>query len=129
MRVLMLAQFYPPDLGGEERHVRNLARALVGRGGDVVDAVAGCGRGDGVGHGEVVADVRCGGWIVALQWVRLREVERVRQGTPIGVEVIGIGHAFGQVGDAETEHLWLRSEGLENVEHRRERGDVRHLGV
>jgi len=28
----MLAQFYPPDIGGEERHVRNLAIALSARG-------------------------------------------------------------------------------------------------
>lgn len=32
MRVLMLAQFYPPIIGGEERHVRNLSLALVKRG-------------------------------------------------------------------------------------------------
>jgi len=32
MRILMLAQFYPPTIGGEERHVRNLAIELAGRG-------------------------------------------------------------------------------------------------
>ena len=32
MRVLMLAQFYPPIIGGEERHVRNLSIALAQRG-------------------------------------------------------------------------------------------------
>lgn len=32
MRILMLAQFYPPTIGGEERHVRNLAIALAARG-------------------------------------------------------------------------------------------------
>ncbi len=32
MRVLMLAQFYPPAIGGEERHVRNLAIELAARG-------------------------------------------------------------------------------------------------
>jgi glycogen synthase len=32
MRLLMLAQFFPPDIGGEERHVFNLANALAGRG-------------------------------------------------------------------------------------------------
>jgi len=32
MRVLLLAQFYPPLIGGEERHVRNLAQALAARG-------------------------------------------------------------------------------------------------
>lgn len=35
MRILMLAQFYPPDIGGEERHVRNLALALSSRGHEV----------------------------------------------------------------------------------------------
>ena len=32
MRILMLAQFYPPDIGGEERHVRDLAANLAKRG-------------------------------------------------------------------------------------------------
>jgi glycosyltransferase involved in cell wall biosynthesis len=32
LRVLMLAQFFPPDIGGEERHVLNLATELVRRG-------------------------------------------------------------------------------------------------
>jgi glycosyltransferase involved in cell wall biosynthesis len=35
MRILLLAQFYPPVIGGEERHVRNLAVELAGRGHDV----------------------------------------------------------------------------------------------
>ncbi|HJU00616.1 MAG TPA: glycosyltransferase family 4 protein [Actinomycetes bacterium] len=35
MRILLLAQFYPPKIGGEERHVRNLALALTERGHDV----------------------------------------------------------------------------------------------
>jgi glycosyltransferase involved in cell wall biosynthesis len=32
MRILLLSQFYPPVIGGEERHVRNLGAALVQRG-------------------------------------------------------------------------------------------------
>lgn len=32
MRILMLTQFYPPIIGGEEQHVRNLGGALVARG-------------------------------------------------------------------------------------------------
>jgi glycosyltransferase involved in cell wall biosynthesis len=35
VRILQLAQFYPPVIGGEERHVRNLAVELAGRGHDV----------------------------------------------------------------------------------------------
>ena len=35
MRILLLAQFYPPMIGGEERHVRNLATEFARRGHDV----------------------------------------------------------------------------------------------
>jgi glycosyltransferase involved in cell wall biosynthesis len=35
MRILLLAQFYPPVVGGEERHVRNLAAALAAKGHEV----------------------------------------------------------------------------------------------
>jgi glycosyltransferase involved in cell wall biosynthesis len=38
MRILMLAQFYPPVIGGEERHVAALSEALVERGHDVAVA-------------------------------------------------------------------------------------------
>ncbi|GAA4121697.1 glycosyltransferase family 4 protein [Nocardioides fonticola] len=35
MRILLLAQFFPPIIGGEERHVANLARELAARGHEV----------------------------------------------------------------------------------------------
>jgi glycosyltransferase involved in cell wall biosynthesis len=38
MRILLLAQFFPPDIGGEERHVFNLASTLARRGHDVAVA-------------------------------------------------------------------------------------------
>ena len=38
MRILMLAQFYPPIIGGEERHVHNLSLELVARGHNVAVA-------------------------------------------------------------------------------------------
>jgi glycosyltransferase involved in cell wall biosynthesis len=38
MRVLMLAQWYPPIVGGEELHVRNLATELASRGHEVTVA-------------------------------------------------------------------------------------------
>ncbi|HYL41607.1 MAG TPA: glycosyltransferase, partial [Candidatus Binatus sp.] len=38
MKVLMVAQWYPPIVGGEELHVANLSRALVDRGHDVMVA-------------------------------------------------------------------------------------------
>ena len=46
MKVLLLAQFYPPVIGGEERHVRNLAVALAARGLDVHVATLGTDRGE-----------------------------------------------------------------------------------
>jgi glycosyltransferase involved in cell wall biosynthesis len=38
MRILMLAQNYPPTIGGEEQHVRNLSMGLAARGHDVAVA-------------------------------------------------------------------------------------------
>src|ERR1039458_7034335 len=38
MRILLLAQFFPPDIGGEERHVFNLANTLAARGHEVAVA-------------------------------------------------------------------------------------------
>jgi len=38
MRILMLAQFYPPIIGGEERFVRDFSAALAARGHDVAVA-------------------------------------------------------------------------------------------
>jgi glycogen synthase len=38
MRILLLAQFFPPDIGGEERHVFNLANILAERGHQVAVA-------------------------------------------------------------------------------------------
>src|SRR5258708_7414497 len=38
MRILMLSQFYPPIIGGEEQSVRTLSTELVSRGHDVVVA-------------------------------------------------------------------------------------------
>jgi glycosyltransferase involved in cell wall biosynthesis len=38
MRVLLLAQFFPPHIGGEERHVLNLSTALAARGHQVAVA-------------------------------------------------------------------------------------------
>jgi glycogen synthase len=51
MRLLLLAQFFPPDIGGEERHVLNLANTLAGRGHDVAVATQ---RLDGVPDREVL---------------------------------------------------------------------------
>src|ERR1700744_5113505 len=38
MRLLLVAQFFPPDIGGEERHVFNLGNILAARGHDVTVA-------------------------------------------------------------------------------------------
>jgi glycosyltransferase involved in cell wall biosynthesis len=41
VRILMLTQFYPPYIGGEERHVRNLSAYLAARGHEVAVATLG----------------------------------------------------------------------------------------
>jgi glycosyltransferase involved in cell wall biosynthesis len=41
VRILMLTQFYPPYIGGEERHVRNLSAQLAARGHAVAVATLG----------------------------------------------------------------------------------------
>jgi len=51
MRLLLLAQFFPPDIGGEERHVFNLANTLADRGHEVAVATQ---RLDGVPDQEVL---------------------------------------------------------------------------
>jgi hypothetical protein len=38
MRILLLAQFFPPGIGGEERHVFNLANTVAERGNQVAVA-------------------------------------------------------------------------------------------
>jgi glycosyltransferase involved in cell wall biosynthesis len=61
MKILLLAQFYPPDIGGEERHVRNLAVALGTRGHDVqvvTTALPEAPAGDAVEDGVRVRRVR-----------------------------------------------------------------------
>src|ERR1039458_5371782 len=52
MRILLLAQFFPPDIGGEERHVFNLANTLADRGHEVAVATQ---RMAGVPDEEVLA--------------------------------------------------------------------------
>jgi len=53
MRILLLAQFFPPDIGGEERHVFNLANTLAGRGHEVAVATQ---RQSAVDHPVVCVD-------------------------------------------------------------------------
>jgi glycosyltransferase involved in cell wall biosynthesis len=44
MKVLLVADFYPPSPGGLEAHVRRLARALVASGHDVTVLAGGAGQ-------------------------------------------------------------------------------------
>jgi glycogen(starch) synthase len=57
----MLAQFYPPDIGGEERHVRNLSLALAARGHHVdvlTTALPVTGTGSSLEDGVLIRRVR-----------------------------------------------------------------------
>jgi glycogen synthase len=54
VRILLVSQFYPPVTGGQERHVRDLALALVGRGHEVeVATISSGGRVGTSDDGEV----------------------------------------------------------------------------
>ena len=80
MRVLMLSDFYPPTVGGLERHVQGLAHELARRGHDVAVAMLQQGREDAHetgtgtgaasceehGPGSVVRLYRIAGWSRAL---------------------------------------------------------------
>ena len=55
MRILMLAQWYRPILGGEELHVANLSRTLTARGHEVTIATL---HQEGLAHEEMDGDVR-----------------------------------------------------------------------
>jgi len=75
----MLAQFYPPTIGGEERHVRNLSIELVARGHDV--AVATLWR-EGLPEFECDQGVRIYRIQGSLQRVNVLFSEKERQHSP-----------------------------------------------
>lgn len=79
MRILMLAQFYPPTIGGEERHVQDLSVELVARGHDV--AVATLWR-PGTAEFEVDRGVRIHRIRGSLQRVGTLFSEKERQHSP-----------------------------------------------
>ncbi len=79
MRILMLAQFYPPAIGGEERHVRNLSIELVARGHDV--AVATLWQ-DGTPEFERDQGVRVHRFRASMQRVAALFSEKERQHAP-----------------------------------------------
>jgi glycogen(starch) synthase len=54
MRILMLTQFYPPIVGGQERHVRDLAHALAARGHEVEVATIATNGDDGTSLDDAV---------------------------------------------------------------------------
>lgn len=62
-------------------------RALIGRGRDVVDALSGCWRRDGVGHGQVVADVRRGGGVPSCRDVFLNTLRENLSLGDLGIEI------------------------------------------
>ena len=69
MRILLLSQFYPPVIGGEERHVHSLAHALAARGHEV--AVATLSAGEETDDGASVKVFRLRGTMQRLSGVYL----------------------------------------------------------
>ena len=79
MRVLLLSQFYPPVIGGEERHVRNLGAALAARGHQVSLATQ---RSQGANECELDGDVRVHRLGGTLQRVSALFADRERPHAP-----------------------------------------------
>lgn len=79
MRILMLAQFYPPLVGGEERHVRNLSIALAARGHDVSVATT---RHEGDSEVEIEQGVRIHRIRSSMQRAGAIFTEKSRQYSP-----------------------------------------------
>lgn len=67
MRLLMMAQFYPPVVGGEERHVQDLSRELARRGHEV--AVVTLGESDSMALDENVRVYRVRGLTQQAGWL------------------------------------------------------------
>ncbi len=68
MRVLMLSEFYPPIIGGMERHVQTLSRELVRRGHHVAIATLQHKEAPVFEEDEGVRVHRLNGWNRALAW-------------------------------------------------------------
>lgn len=79
MRILMLAQFYPPIIGGEERHVRNLSVELAERGHHVSVATL---QHEGAAEVEMDRGVRIHRVRASMQRVSSLFSEKGRQHSP-----------------------------------------------
>ena len=79
MRILMLAQFYLPTVGGEERHVHDLSAALVERGHDVAVATL---WHEGLPEFEINQGVRIYRIRGSMQRMGMLFSEKVRQHAP-----------------------------------------------
>lgn len=79
MRILMLAQFYPPTIGGEERHVHDLSVELAERGHDVALATL---WHEGVPEFEIDQGVRIHRIHGSMQRIAMLFSEKGRQHSP-----------------------------------------------
>src|SRR4051795_8064994 len=79
MRIMMLSNFYPPFLGGEEHNTRKLSIALAARGHDVSVATI---QPKGLPHFEVEAEVRIHRFPVSIQRLRPLLVDKDRPHLP-----------------------------------------------
>ncbi len=108
MRILMLTQFYAPIIGGEERHVENLSRALVARGHEVAVATL---RHAGQPEFEVEHGVRLYRVRGSMQRLGMLFSEKGRQFTPPfpDPEVLGALHRIIREEKPEIVHAhnWL----------------------
>lgn len=105
MKILLVANLYPPVIGGTERHVQNLARELVRRGHDVAVATI---RPVGVAREEVDE------FGVRIYRIDRRWIQRVRPHEPVHPPLAdrGVSAALRTITEAERPdvvyaHSWI----------------------
>jgi glycosyltransferase involved in cell wall biosynthesis len=108
VRILLLSQFYPPIVGGEERHVRNLAAALVQRGHRVAVATLWFPGADAVEHDGEVTVYRLRGTLQRLSWLFAESERRHAPPFPDPELVLGLKRVVAkEQPDVVHAHNWL----------------------
>jgi glycosyltransferase involved in cell wall biosynthesis len=108
VRILLLSQFYPPIVGGEERHVRNLAAALVERGHKVAVATLWYPGAAAVERDGEVKVYRLRGTLQRLSWLFAESERRHAPPFPDPELVLGLkGVIAEERPDVVHAHNWL----------------------
>jgi len=108
LRILLLSQFYPPIVGGEERHVRNLAAALAERGNQVAVATLWYPGAEKFERDGAVTVYRLRGTLQRLSWLFAESERRHAPPFPDPELVLGLRRVIAnEQPDVVHAHNWL----------------------